>query len=447
MAGRRGRDVLHERLPRRPPADRDQIRSIRFRQNSFSADNHDAGRTQIEIITRPEHPMERQRQHGLASDVLNARKRCAGETPEQERTCNSACAVRSWPARRRSIQRQRQPAATTRRRSIALDEDGTEYRDTVRRPSEPTNFTAGHRALAERQPDAAAQLPAQPERRLEPGRRRLHLPERAIERQQRRHQARFRLQGLIGKTTLHEFRVQVNRRATRRPRSSSAPTIIVQDAFNKGGAGVNSHGIDRPIEIADNFDFNVGRKHQMRVGALLEGGSYRNFDERNTAGTFTYRNIEEYQRRHAAAVLAAHRHGRTSFSQYQVGLLLVGRVPAAPRLLARRRRPQRDAVAHRRQAEPDAAPRLHLGAVRQPASAVRGGYGLFYDWYDSSLYDQTLRVNGVYAARSAASCNPGYPDPFVGRRRRACCPSGRMQARPTWRCRACTRRRSATTAS
>jgi hypothetical protein len=28
-------------------------------------------------------------------------------------------------------------------------------------------------------------------------------------------------------------------------------------------------------------------------------------------------------------------------------------------------------------------------------TAIRGGYGLFYDWYESNLYDQTLRVNGV----------------------------------------------------
>ena len=42
---------------------RDEIRQIRFRTNSFSADNHDAGRTQIEIITRPNvRAVERQRQ-------------------------------------------------------------------------------------------------------------------------------------------------------------------------------------------------------------------------------------------------------------------------------------------------------------------------------------------------------------------------------------------------
>ena len=28
-------------------------------------------------------------------------------------------------------------------------------------------------------------------------------------------------------------------------------------------------------------------------------------------------------------------------------------------------------------------------------TAIRGGYGLFYDWYESNLYDQTLRVNGI----------------------------------------------------
>src|SRR6185503_13443569 len=28
-------------------------------------------------------------------------------------------------------------------------------------------------------------------------------------------------------------------------------------------------------------------------------------------------------------------------------------------------------------------------------TSIRGGYGLFYDWYETNLYDQTLRVNGI----------------------------------------------------
>jgi len=46
-------------------------------------------------------------------------------------------------------------------------------------------------------------------------------------------------------------------------------------------------------------------------------------------------------------------------------------------------------------------------------TSIRGGYGLFYDWYESNLYDQTLRVNGI-AQRDLLIINPGYPDPSSG---------------------------------
>ena len=47
---------------------------------------------------------------------------------------------------------------------------------------------------------------------------------------------------------------------------------------------------------------------------------------------------------------------------------------------------------------------------------VRGGWGIFNDWYETSLYEQTLRVNGV-TQQDVVVQNPGYPDPFA---RRAC---------------------------
>ena len=52
--GRRPRrGVPRERVHRGRLPNREDIRQIRFRTNSFAADNHDAGRVQIEIITRP----------------------------------------------------------------------------------------------------------------------------------------------------------------------------------------------------------------------------------------------------------------------------------------------------------------------------------------------------------------------------------------------------------
>ena len=65
-----------------PP--RDEIRQIRFRVNSFSADNHDAGRVQVQIITRPNLTAWIGNANvGLRSDALNARNAFSSEqTPE-----------------------------------------------------------------------------------------------------------------------------------------------------------------------------------------------------------------------------------------------------------------------------------------------------------------------------------------------------------------------------
>jgi hypothetical protein len=44
---------------------------------------------------------------------------------------------------------------------------------------------------------------------------------------------------------------------------------------------------------------------------------------------------------------------------------------------------------------------------------LRGGWGIFNDWYETSLYEQTLRVNGI-TQQDLVVQNPGFPDPFAG---------------------------------
>jgi len=86
-------------------------------------------------------------------------------------------------------------------------------------------------------------------------------------------------------------------------------------------------------------------------------------------------------------------------------------------------------------------PRLGLTySPRNSKTIVRGGYGLFYDWYESNLYDQTLRVNGIAQRDLRINC-PGFPDPFAAAVGTACRaglgagvplvqPGGRIQASP-----------------
>ncbi len=69
---------------------RDQIRSIRFRQNNYAADNHDAGRSQIDIVTRPNTNFGGQREHQLGWRQVQRAAATADRSSsrQQERTVN-----------------------------------------------------------------------------------------------------------------------------------------------------------------------------------------------------------------------------------------------------------------------------------------------------------------------------------------------------------------------
>ena len=177
----------------------------------------------------------------------------------------------------------------------------------------------------------------------------------------------------------------------------------MQDAFTRGGAGIDSLSTTNRVEIADNFDFTLG-KHQMRAGALFEAASFSNVDERNAAGTWTYRTIEDFLAGRAQQFSQRLGTVDTSFTQYQASFYWSDEY-----------RVHRDVslgfgVRNEMQSRIGTALNLmpRIGVTWAPfgsqTSAVRGGYGIFYDWYDAGLYDQTLRVDGVAVRDIRVSC-------------------------------------------
>jgi hypothetical protein len=417
---------------------RDEIRQIRFRTNSFSADNHDAGRTQIEIITRPNvREWSGNANMGLRSDVLNARNAFArAETPEQFRRFNMGFRgplVAGKTSIRVGLDGNRSYDSPT---IFALNEDGSEFRDIVRRPTESTNVTVGIEHALTRNQTLRSEYRRNNNAAHNQGVGDFTLAERATERTNNEHQVRFQIQGLIGKTTLHEVRVQFNRQANEVTSFSGAPAINVPESFNKGGAGANSDGSSRTLEVADNIDFNIGRKHAMRVGVLFEGGNRSNFDARNAAGTFTFTPIVDGDGNVLLTGLEAYRAGlpsqftqrigevNTSFSEYELGFYWQDDIRVSRNFSY--------SVGLRQETQSliddkiNLMPRVGATWTAPLKLTVRGGYGIFYDWYDTSLYDQTLRVNGI-AQRDLLIFNPGYPDPFAGTNP-VVLPGGRVQA-------------------
>ena len=418
---------------------RDEIRSIRFRQNNYAADNHDAGRSQIEIITRPNTNWGGNVNANFGGDAFNARQpQQAVEQPSQERTVQFN--VRG-PIVSGKTSFNFNANGNSRYNSnpiIALDEFGNRLTDSARSTNDQTGFSLGLEHSLTSNQSMYVNFQRNENEGLNQGVGGFNLPERASTRLSDSNQFRFRLQGILRGSMLNEIRLQVNRGGNEAFSFSPAQTIVVQDTFTRGGAGVNSDSSTERFELADNFDFNVGTRHQMRVGFLLEGARFTNFDERNKAGTWTYRTLEDF--RAGLPQQFSQRIGTidTEFTQYQGGIYWSDEF-----------RLHRDftlGMGVRNEMQSRIDDRLNLmprfGFTWAPfgsqRSAIRGGYGLFYDWYDSGLYDQTLRVNGINVRDIRVTCDEfnnycasfDVNDPASAA---LSTPSGRVQAHPDLR--------------
>ena len=383
---------------------RDQIRSIRFRQNNFAADNHDAGRAQIEIVTRPNTEWGGSFNGSFGGDALNARQpQQATETPSQERTLQLGVRGPIVAGRTSFSLNANGSSRFASNPIVAIDEHGNGIDDSARSTNGQNGMTVGLEHTLTPNQSLLVNVQRSTNEGLNQGVGGFNLPERASTRLGDSTQVRVRVQGVIGTTKLHELRVQVNRSGSEAFSRSTAPTIVVQDAFARGGAGVNSSSRTDRLEIVDNFDVTVGR-HQMRVGLAVAGAWQSSLDERNQAGTWTYRTIEDF--RAGRPQQFAQRLGtiETSFSQYQAGFYWSDEFPVHRDLSL--------GVGVRNEMQSRIDDRLNLmprlGFTWAPfgsqQSAVRGGYGLFYDWYDAGLYEQTLRVDGVTVRDIRISC-------------------------------------------
>ena len=100
---------------------------------------------------------------------------------------------------------------------------------------------------------------------------------------------------------------------------SDARTISVKEAFTTGGAQIAGGRKSKTLQFADNLDFAIGKKHALRTGVLVEGGSYRSDETRNFNGTYTFSSRTRLPGRAGAAVprsASATRWSNTDSSQF-----------------------------------------------------------------------------------------------------------------------------------
>ena len=409
-----------------PP--KDQIAQIRFHRNMFAADVHEPGFISIDIVTKP--GLDRWRgstNAGLRDDVLNARNVFA-PVKGDERHDRLGVSV-SGPLWKKHT-------------SLAFSLDGLDasdsktvvaalpsgfFSDSIRKPHDAVNVSARveHilgtsqmlRAEIQRNHSAADNLGAGD----------FDLPERGYS--QARTEQLFRLSatGSVRKSLFNELRFQWRAEDTRFDALTSAPAVLVLNAFNAGGAQIGGALRANEVHISDDVDIATGR-HAVRTGFLFEAGGYRDSQTRNAGGTFTFASLDAFRAGRPTTYTRNVGNPLVEIAQIQSGLYVQDDVRVNKALMIsggiRQEWQSHVGGVH-------VAPRggLTWSPFKSGKTTIRAGGGVFFNWFDAGAYEQAVQLDGTHQ-QIATVLQPGYPDPTLGGLALAL-PPGRVQPAAT----------------
>ena len=407
---------------RLPP--KSQIQQIRFRRNMFAADMHEPGFVSVDIITKPGLDSWRgSTSLGFRDSALNARNAFAPEKgDEQHERYGFALNGPLWK----------------QRTSLSLSVDGTDafdtktivaalpsgyFADSVRKPNDALNVTARLEHALSKSQILRAELQHNGTMAENLGVGDFDLIERGYTQDRTESVLRASTAGAVGKALYNELRVQWLSEEVAYAPASSAPAVLVLNAFNAGGAQLAGSRRAGVFTLGDDLDIAAGR-HAIRTGLLLDAGRYRTSELRNTTGTFTFASLADYTA--ARPTTFTRNVGDPSLTTTQAQLALY----VQDDMRVRKDLTISGGVRQEIQTHIGGlqlAPRggISWSPFKSGKTTVRAGGGVFFDWLDAQTYEQGVQLDGTHQ-RVETIMQPGYPDPSLGGTTVAL-PAGRVQ--------------------
>ncbi len=255
------------------------------------------------------------------------------------------------------------------------------------------------------------------------------LPERGSNAENTNHTLQLGETFIINPHLILESRLRYQREASNVTAVSQGVAINVLDAFNGGGSTCClSTRQENNLEWQEYLTF-THKKHTIKSGLQLQYGSYDVYNASNFNGTFTFSSLDQYR-----AVLSGERvdpndptsalvrptqftinqgDPQLSFSQTQASWFAQDDWRIKPNFTL--------SVGLRHEFQSNLsdknnfAPRVGIAwsPFKDRKTTIRLGGGIFYSRLTDSLYENTLRYNGV-AQQSIIIRNPQWPDPLAG---------------------------------
>ena len=394
-----------------PP--KSQIREIRFKLNSFAAENHEAGTIAVDILTKPgTSEWGGTLNFGFRDEALAARNVFAPvRGPEQLRRTAFSMEGPIWH-KRTSLFLSGDATQSFDSKTIVVALPDGPLNGVITRPSRTLNLSARFEHLVRGSHTLRGEYQRNAAKRENLGAGDFNLPERAYSTDQTEHVLRLAESGLAGKRLFNELRFQTRWNDGAIEPLSSSPAVIVLNAFSAGGAQVRSDRRSTEMEIFDGVDFSSG-KHAMKAGALVELGNYDSLNQQNSGGTFTFASLDAYDAGQPTTFAIRTGRPRVKYNTAQFGWFWQDdmRVRKDLTVSLGMRYEAQTHVADWNNFAPRAA--MSWSPFRDGKTTLRAGAGIFYDWFNGETYEQTLLVDGVNQ-RDRIVQNPGFPNPLSG---------------------------------
>jgi hypothetical protein len=390
-----------------------QIRSIRISRDQFAAENHNAGGTQIEIITQPGvGPMRFNSGFRMRSDAASGRSPFTPTRgPEQNRNyfvgafgtlIPNKSTFNMFVAGADTFETPNiNVALGTRTRSEAL---------TIRslRDNVVVNANMDYALTIDQTLRFGVNVSRNDDRNLGIGA--FDEEDRAFSRENRANQIRAQQIGPLGRRAFLRTRVQISWNDSEMRSAVEAPTIRVNDAFTRGGAQVAGGQHSRSLGIGSDLDYVRGI-HTLRTGIQVDASRLRSNDTSNYLGTYTFESLDAYNAGRPRSYTRRIGDPNIRYSNVQGGLYAQDD--------ARLRRDLTLSAGVRYEAQShlndfnNVAPRVGVTWAPFPGgqTTLRSSWGLFYDWLPINTYEQTLRVDGV-RQQELNLLDPSFPVVF-----------------------------------
>ena len=234
------------------------------------------------------------------------------------------------------------------------------------------------------------------------------LAERAYSNDAQSDQIRIQEAGPIGRRFYHTTRFQFRRSDQSSQSVLEAQTIRVLDGVTRGGAQVSGGRNQRAFDAISDVNYVRGN-HTLRGGVELNARHDRTDDSTNYLGTFIFTGSDSLAGGTPTSYTRRIGNPLITYSWLQTAVYLQDDLKIRPNLTFS------PGLRYETQLHLDDhngfAPRLGLTWAPDKAgkTTIRASAGVFYNWLNTGVYEQTLRFDGL-RQQEINIVNPSFPD-------------------------------------